>query len=171
MSTPEALAALYGEGEREQVIGTPQNIIDAVCTFWPCGWVDRAPGPIEFPASKAAAVLEEDGLRGMWDGPLPSFCNPPFNDLQPWLLQGVNADFVGHQAAILLVPARMHREWMCEAEYASSATAWLKPVSFFGYKGSFPFPCFLLYYGPEPNRFAQAFKHLAHRIDVKGRAL
>lgn len=54
-----------------------------------------------------------DGLTASWVGKRV-YCNPPYNDIEPWLAKGVEAEL-----AVYLLPARTGTRWF--AEYAPRA--------------------------------------------------
>jgi hypothetical protein len=72
----------------------------------------------------------------------------------------------GVHEQILLFPVRTNRTWWTEyARAVPSSIAWLRPITFAGYEGSFPAPLVLVHTGTDPNgstlRFRSAVSELS----------
>lgn len=108
----------------------------------------------------------------VWGGPFGHggppgsiFCNPPWEDIGPWLERCAAAR--DHAEVIALVPLRPHRNNF-DAAFSADAWCFLPPVAFEGEDNAFPLPCVLLYWGPRTGAFCRFF---AGRERWQGRVL
>lgn len=103
-----------------------------------------------------SAAFDELVARDLVDAGPPGtiFCNPPWEDLEPWLERCAAAR--DHAEVIALVPLRPHRKSFARA---FSADAWclLPPVAFAGEENAIPVPCVLLYWGRRAEAFCRFF--------------
>lgn len=174
--------SMISPGDREQVIDTPEKIVDGLLKFWggvaldPC-WSPSTIVPSErhyyvpprievYVTNKGeeksriafkAAPGDLDGLELEWeDG---TFANPPFKYLSAWLKKAQKEGERGLEV-ILLGPVRTHRKWWRAAARSAKehgAVMELDPIKFRGYKQTFPQAMCLFYWGQFPALFADAF--------------
>lgn len=161
--------AMLTAGASDQEIRTPDEIILRVrVAFGGLGIALDPCAPTRSDPSFAADryVREaENGLAVPWVD--RTFCNPPFNDLVPWLEKAraeaarPRAFLEAPRRIVLLVPFRSHRAWFSRA-LASADSVTLEPgVRFVGFSSAFPAPIALLSWGcvvpPAPGGIVGAF--------------
>lgn len=154
MTAPKALAGFYGSKKREQVICTPPYLLEAISRAMGGIALDSAGHPGS-PATEMAgrAYLGgpgDDGLVLPWAD--RTFCNPPFANLADWLEKAIHEAQAGFQIAVLCPVRTKTAYWWPYADTAT-AIAWLKPVKFLGFDGTFPESCCLLYWGDRTPAF------------------
>lgn len=156
-----ALTSLFGQGhtdaggaKRNQTVLTPPCIIEALLTLWPEGIaLDPCAESIAETTGAGAGLATVVNQRHVpakrhYDGRLcgleqpwvdRTYCNPPYNQLNAWLTKS-SGENVEH---VMLVPVRTQRTWFRLELF--DAVAFLKPLTFVGYKHVFPAPLCLLY--------------------------
>jgi|GEM_PF-494624 len=99
-----------------------------------------------------------DGLREDWRGYGTVFVNPPYSNIADWARKLV------HEAArnieiIALLPSRTDTRWMHDyiLETATAVCFWRGRLKFSNAKNSAPFPSLVAYWGPNEERFRNAF--------------
>lgn len=126
--------------KRKQDILTPQPIVDLVEELFagpivldPCATLDKrdlvqamfcyhGPGHV-------------DGLGAVWED--CTYCNPPYKNLQTWLLKAQKEADHGNRV-VVLCPVRSNRVWWRAARDSASTYVELNPVTFVGYTSAFP---------------------------------
>jgi hypothetical protein len=167
-----------GPGDRPQEIYTPQCIVDAVLRVWGHVAFDPCWGPSSIVPSQTHAYVpvryrfnakgeakpyyeamegDVDGLTVPW--PSCTYANPPYVHLKAWLQKAVEEASYGTEI-IVLAPHRTQRKWYRSAKRAARAVCELDPLTFEGYKASFPAALAVLYYGDCPHLFEAAFAEL-----------
>ena len=139
---------------------TPPHIIVAVVEALG-GLVDldpcADPGKT-FPASRHYTEVD-NGLSKHWAGQI--YMNPPYGrTINSWTTKLADELRDGWALeAVALLPVRTDTAWLQELEppYICFIRGRLK---FSGYKSSAPFPSAAVYFGPNHERFAAAFRHL-----------
>ena len=169
-----ALKSFTGASEvgqkRDQHVLTPPSIVDGLDKLWP-GGVDLDPCACDGQLVQAKTRFYETGLDKEWFGNV--FVNEPFNELRAWLekcqLEAVSGVFPPR--IVNLCPWRSRRKWFRQAYRSAQGVMLLDPVTFYdsttlepwasksGYETQFPENCCLLYWGPERDRFFEAFAH------------
>lgn len=181
--------AMISPGTRPQEIYTPKVVVDAILKVWPHIALDPCTGPgsiipsldVCYVKPKFVAVLkkgepvldkngqpkvkvlfradagERDGLMERWVD--YTYCNPPFSVLKDWMLKARHEGDDGLEI-MLLTPVRPHRRWWRDVEDTSTETCFLDPITFEGYKASFPQPMCMMYWGNLPSLFRLAFERL-----------
>lgn len=161
MTAPKAIAGFYGNKKREQEIQTPQYIVDAICKVWGCIALDPCASDGSPATSLAISSTRTHGLEIPWER--RTYCNSPFDALGDWMTKA-SAEASRVTEIMQLVPVRTHRNyWWPNAETAD-LIAWLKPVTFIGFEGTFPQPCAMLYWGHKLTQFQDAFASLSHKV-------
>ncbi len=151
---------------REQEIYTPHIIVDILNEIWPEGIaLDPCSGPesivgakVKWQGTKMPSPTVANPDRTVWTGfglVQPwlerTYVNPPFKDLKAWMKYAEQ----GKKETALLVPVRTSRKWW--RQYAQGYhIAWLNPITFLGYAGTYPVPLVLLYKGDRLESFKQA---------------
>ena len=161
--------------KREQEIYTPWELLEVPVATWPDGiQLDPCSGPASLvPAANAFRGVRidtgsrtrdtelEDGsvLPGepiyRWGGSgliarwmQNTYVNPPFEDLEEWLLKSTIEHAKGITEQILLFPVRPNRQWWADyMRTVPTSVAWLRPFCFVGFEQSFPAPCVLVHTG------------------------
>lgn len=152
MTAPKALAGFYGSKKREQVICTPPYLLEPISRAMGGIALDAA-GCMGSPASLLAERVYYEGDNGLikpWAD--RTFCNPPYADLADWLEKASSEAPAGYQIAVLCPVRTKTLYWWRYADTAD-AIAWLKPVKFLGFEGTFPESCCLLYWGRRKLQF------------------
>lgn len=83
----------------------------------------------------------EDGLSIPWVD--RTYVNPPFDNLQPWLLKA-SAEAQRGIRVVVLAPFRSHRSWFRTALLSAKRATLLDGVAFVGHSSPFPAPLALL---------------------------
>jgi hypothetical protein len=142
---------------------TPPAIIDRVLAV--LGHIDL--DPCAEPGRSIPAVVHltaaDDGLAQAWHGRV--YMNPPYGRSIVHWIRKLRTEYETGQveAAIALLPARPDTQWWkltrgyprCHVEGR---------LKFSGHKNSATFPSALVYFGPDPERFAQVFGELGEVV-------
>jgi phage N-6-adenine-methyltransferase len=92
--------------------GTPQHVFDRLSAVF---------GPFDVDVAAEAGNakcdlyfdVEQDGLRMPWLGRV--FCNPPYDDIAPWVKKALEATTEGKAESVtLLLPVRTDQKWWHE---------------------------------------------------------
>lgn len=149
------------QGTANQVVFTPDCILDLVRKIWPEGEIyDPFPAPLSPAALRLTPRWRLDGFTEPW--PNQSYANPPFKFLKKAMQAAVRfshfeAQIHGPKEALLLGPAQTHRDWFWG--YGGDVKGWLKPLAFHGYSNTFPRPLVLHWYGfPEQKRVTEVVR-------------
>lgn len=95
--------------------------------------------------------------RSWYDFPLPNgknitsiFCNPPYNNLQDWIVQGYEASLHGCTVVFLLPTTKCDQTWWHEyvVKHASEIRFIEGRVKFGGCKNAAPFPSCIVIFRP-----------------------
>lgn len=170
--------SMIAPGDRPQEIYTPPVILEAVLKVWPRIALDPCSGPgsliyadthyyvspsiVLTKSGKPKTVYtvnpgEIDGLTQKWVD--YTYVNPPFNLLKAWLMKARH-EGQDEIELMFLSPARGHRKWYRDVLHTCTSVCDLDPVKFVGFKSAFPTPLVMLYWGQNPNLFANAFEQL-----------
>ena len=139
---------------------TPPEIRDAVIEALG-GLVDTDPcaDPGKtFPATRHFTEAE-NGLALPWPGRV--YMNPPYGrTINQWTTKLADEITDGWTTeAVALLPARVDTTWW--HELAPPLVCFIRGrLRFSGYEQSAPFPSAAVYFGPSPERFSQAFRHI-----------
>ncbi len=142
---------------------TPPSIIDRVLAV--LGHIDL--DPCAEPGRRVPAAVhltvEEDGLAQAWHGRV--YLNPPYGRaIGRWVGKLCEEYAAGQvEAAIALLPARPDTQWWkltrgyprCHVEGR---------LKFSEQKNSATFPSALVYFGPDPERFARVFREVGEVV-------
>lgn len=149
---PDAMTGLATgkKKKRPQEILTPKCVVEFLEDLWgtimldPCATRDkRSVVNAEF-----RRYEEDNGLEYEWtDG---TYVNPPYSDLQIWMMKTCEQAQRGIRIA-MLCPTRGHRVWWHAARESASVHVELKPLSFIGYNGSYPAPLSILMWNEPQN--------------------
>ncbi len=118
-----------------------------------------------FPASEHF-TKEDDGLMRRWGGRV--YMNPPYGrGIGAWTTKLRDELRDGWMSeAVALLPARTDTTWW--HELAPPVTCFIRGrLQFSGYEQSAPFPSAAAYFGPNLQRFVDAFKHLGLIYDAR----
>lgn len=153
--------AIIGDGARPQQVFSPDWILDAVrqafggpIGFDPCAaenpddhvaqvnFSGLGPNRLRYPEE----VGEEEFVMGelaKWPL-LPTYINPPFNNLEPWLRAGL-LQSIGGCPVVILTPVRTHRSWFWWHLGDTTEIVFLNyNVRFKGHQHAFPAPLCLV---------------------------
>jgi len=142
-------------GKSEQVVGTPRDFLDAVeARFGELDWdlaanetncvvqnVDGGPSRFFFGE-------EENSLRQNWGDRVGlNWCNPPFDDIAPWVKKA--AEEASPIARVLmLTPASVDANWWWDFVRPHAVTYAVAPrLTFVGHDKPYPKGLSLLYFG------------------------
>lgn len=53
---------------------------------------------------------QNSGLKNPWDNYGVTWCNPPYSDIQPWVIAAMG-EMVRSRRSVLLLPSRTSRDW------------------------------------------------------------
>lgn len=147
--TPEQRANL-------QRIGTPDALfryLDASYGFTLDACAEPWSAKCEHYFTKEQNSLEQD-----WGGHIV-FCNPPYEDIEPWIhkafLHGVSE---GDATTVLLLPVRTDRDWfldyqpVCEVMFLRGRWTMQRPPDWGGKWSSGGFPLMTMTFGPDVQR-------------------
>lgn len=166
-----------------QTWNTPQPVVDRLFAFDDRGCsLDPCSNDTSIVPARTTWRIErgEDGLSRpwfSWEG--PAFCNPPYEDLEPWASK-MAAEAARHVEIIALIPSRPDTRafqrsilrtctaihfWAGRMKYGAGR-AESAQVGLFGEfppaldegENVAPFPSCLPYWGPRPRRFLRAFE-------------
>lgn len=88
-----------------------------------------------------------DGLLGDWGE--SNFCNPPFNNIAPWLQKGWEQAQLGRKTVFLL-PSRTNTKYFHEMILPHCDIEWIRGyLAFPPHKTPAPFPCMICVMRPE----------------------
>lgn len=162
---PDAMSGLAtgAKGnEREQDVHTPDSIIEVVRqAFGGIIFLDPCASKTREPFAENNATEDDNGLEYAWTD--RTYFNPPYKMLKAWLAHAAKQD-----ECIGLYPVRTNRVWWMKHHIESvDVIAWLKPLTFVGYKGAFPAPLVLTLRGGsriEAFKRAVELSGLAHAV-------
>jgi hypothetical protein len=139
------------------------------------------PQPIRKACVLRATEIKSEVYRGfsaysgcVVDWPDRTFVNPPYGNKGPECILGTFSDFCAAFArtkseTVMLCPVRTHRDWWCrDVIGGADLLTFLRPVTFAGWKQSFPAPLCLAYKGPRKHDAARAFAHLGSSCETIG---
>lgn len=137
-----ALRGMYdATRKRRQDIRTPQWLLDAV-TESLGGSVPLDPCASRSPKFHFAEVNWcYGGLVKEWE--LPSYANPPFNNLVAWMRHAYDEATRTGLPQIFVGPWRSHRHGFLE-QLGGSEVVFFRAFAFAGQRNSTPWPCFAL---------------------------
>lgn len=136
-------------GKSEQVVATPQNLLDAV--------KDRLK-IVDFSLDVAADDVNhvcgrylteaEDGLIQDWILSGWNWCNPPFGQLEQWTSKAAHESMKGASTA-MLVPASVGSNWWLTWVEGYAYQSFLNGrITFVGHDKPYPKDCAILLYTP-----------------------
>lgn len=101
-NTPKAVRDLWR---------TPRELVTAVAEVWPLGR-DVAASPHNA-VSSCYYTEEQNSLVQTWTLPtgLWNWCNPPYSDIEPWVLKMMEAAAMEQSGTLLLVPPEFSTQW------------------------------------------------------------
>ena len=141
---------------------TPTRILDMAVSVMGAIDLDPASDPGRRVRAAQHFTMSDDGLNQPWHGRV--FCNPPYGrSLSAWSAK-VDQEFAnGHTSAcILLVPARTDTKWFQPLHQVPVCyvKGRLKFIDQQGREqGAAPFPSAVAYWGSDPEKFVEVFKH------------
>lgn len=118
---------------------------------------------------------EDDGLAIDWQAkllaeaalgetPTTVYVNPPFNQNAKWMAKCAEEAAKGLEI-IALLPARVDtRYWHNYCAKATAVAFWRGRIRFVGATSSAPFPCALIYWGPNVARFEAVMEAAGHHV-------
>lgn len=135
-------------GDSPQIVGTPDNLLEAVEERW---------GPLEWDlaclAENAVApnylTPEDDSLSPHTAWPLGPLCwlNPPYHKIKPWVQKAYLQSLIGCRV-IMLIPASVESDWFARFCYGKALVIPLADrPKFKGYKYPAAAPHMLLTFG------------------------
>ena len=137
----KTLSGNVGGQKREQEVLTPDWILDAVREAFG-GSIDFDPCASSNPSCWVAnnnITLPADSLPIDWTFAKSIYVNPPFNDLNRWLMKV--ADTADRKIPIvILFPFRPHRMWLWPSLRGAAVVFLHYNVKFKGHKNAFPAP-------------------------------
>lgn len=137
-------------GSSEQSVQTPPAFLDAlrkrlhILNFD----IDLAADETNHIASKYY-TKEDDAILQTWKSNGWAFCNPPFNDLTPWVQKAhTESSKFGAQIA-MLTPASVGSNWFKDYVFNKATVLFLSPrLTFLNHKNCYPKDLILLLYTP-----------------------
>jgi len=145
-------------GERKQSWGTPQHIIDYVQRTWDFITVDVCADEKNTKCCSWFGI-DDDGLIQPWaERPYGNraWCNPPFEDIEPWVRKAIS-EMANGVTTTMLLPTRTGQPWweLC----ATHGTRYYlrKRLKFEGAPGSFAQDCMLVRFVPNQPGGAERY--------------
>lgn len=126
----------------------------------PPTWIDYRASQIvvpEFAQRVDHRIVWRDGLAADWSGRGFVFVNPPFSDIEPWLIAMQSAD-----EGVMLLPARVNAAYLHTHGFPFASAIFFpdRRVQFIGATTQPPWHTLFLYWGRNPVLFHAAFRHL-----------
>lgn len=141
---------------------TPEHLICRVphvgpIALDPCTTADNPVG-----AKRFFIGGKRNGLREPWEPEVRehglAYVNPPYSQIARWAEKVADEALLGVEV-VTLVGARPDTRWFYRLcwDTAQAVCFWRGRLSFVGASGPAPFPSALVYHGPRPWRFEEAF--------------
>lgn len=155
---------------------TPEDVLAPIRAFLPITF-DPCSNPYSTVGAQIANEFPSDGIAIPWHVFGHTFVNPPYDDVTPWLVKAAAERVLFDALAVtLLVPAAVETLGFREFAfgYADAIAFWKKRIAFVrsdgGKVSGNSHASALVYYGGEPERFAEHFEpHATVITDWTGR--
>jgi site-specific DNA-methyltransferase (adenine-specific) len=129
------------------------------------------------PCSNATSIVEArhtwdvttNGLDRSWIGKGSGYVNPPYGDELPQWIAKCRLEAAEGVELLALVPARTDTKWWRQV-ITSPATIglWSGRIHFLGAPNPAPFPSVMIYWGPRPDEFVDAFGEVCSNGFLRG---
>ena len=140
---------VFGKGIDLDPCSNPQSITAARREVW--FQYNDAPEPA------GRIIVRGSGLVIPWEGDV--FCNPPFDHVGRWVAKCRGEYEMGRaRQVLLLAPASVSTKWFhAHIPSTSGWQLWKGRIKFIGSDNGCPFNPLFAYWGPNADRFEQAF--------------
>ncbi len=140
---------------------TPAEVLDPLRAFVPIS-LDPCSNPSSVVAASCRVTLPVDGLAFPWHLYGHTFVNPPYADQPAWLAKAVAERALGAKTITVLIPASTETKTFREQVFghADAVAFWHRRIGFTRADGGGSgnsLPSALVYFGDEPERFAEHF--------------
>lgn len=150
---------------------TPAVVLERVRRIGPIGLDPCTAGDNPTDARKIFCLVD-DGLVRPWatqpwlDGLV--YVNPPYSQMASWAEKIATEAGAGPEI-VSLVGARIDARWFYRLAWdtARAVCFWKGRLRFVGAASSAPFPSAIVYHGPRPFRFEEAFHDAGHVVRLR----
>lgn len=145
--------------ERRQEVETPDWILALIAEHWGPKWFDPCP----YPRPKGYDSLDRKVKWGKLN-----YCNPPYNNIAPFVDRAIEETKQGH-TTLMLIPARLNMRYMAEKVWGEyEIIPILGEVRFKTYTNTLPGTLILIVFSPgSPYKYP---RYIKRPIDVSGKS-